>query len=597
MSVFRPAASLVAGLLLVAGLVGQGLAQASPSQLPGGGLDRAAMQLELERLAGICERLGLDYPAEVSRTWLRGERDDQTILYLPTFEPDNKIDVEDPNTAKWLGYFMAARQRYAEHLFQQACQLAAQGDEEAAFRLLWQVLHEDPEHAGASRALGNLVNPLKSTPRLRTGRTPQNDLAWPARSYVLVTTLHFNVYSQADRATSIRFASQLEQVFTLWSQFFYPLWSPPGKLSKALNEPGPQNEFWSGRKKFDIVLLESRNAYLELLGGAQANIGVSVGYYRPASEKSFFYPAESLDVTLYHELTHQLLAEGTRLRVRQDIGSSGSFWMVEGIANYFESLTDHGTYWTLGGWETPELQLIRYRGVRDGYWTARDEFAAGTAPQWQADPNLGLLYTHAAGLMHTLLDGKPTDDARQRTMEALAALYQAETDTVPLLNLLGDTEQAAKETYQDGLIVDDADVAALHASEHSVEELVLSGSQLSPTSWQRLAKQANVTWLDLAFTNISTQQLSSWLDAAGQLKRLSIEGTQLDASILSKINQLPKLEELDLSECPFDNAALAALRGNKTIKTLWLTRTQVTPAAMETLRSMPALTRCDMKGF
>jgi hypothetical protein len=52
---------------------------------------------------------------------------------------------------------------------------------------------------------------------------------------------------------------------------------------------------------------------------------------------------------------------------------------------------------------------------------------------------------------------------------------------------------------------------------------------------------------------------------------------------------MPKLEELDLSNCPITDDGLKAIDGNRTIRTLWLSGTDVTNETLRLLESCPRL--------
>ncbi|QDV22403.1 leucine-rich repeat domain-containing protein [Aureliella helgolandensis] len=556
----------------------------------------ASMRAELQRLADICERIGLPSEAEYSRNWLPLPRDDQTVLYLAEDGP-SATAPQSTNQAHWRDSFVAIRHRYADFLFEKVQQLAGQGLETEAFQLLWQVHREHPQHSASRRALGAFTTALTRRPQMRTVTTIHPNFAWPARSYSQIRTTHFNLLTRADRRASLELAQQLERFYCLWSQIFYPLWAAPGQLQQRLAGSAVP---WDQPEEIQVVLLRDRQEYLQLLGASEANIGVSVGYYAPDSQTSFFYPDDNLTATLFHELTHQLLAEATHLEPSH-VGETGGLWLVEGIAMYMESLNQRGSYWTIGGLESPRLQTARYRAVRDGYWPDWSEFTQGNLDSWKKSPELSRLYTHAAGLAHLFLDQLLEEaGAREAFFKALVDVYQGGDGSLantprPLLNLLAANEQQAKRVYQTALTLSDEDLHSLRDSGHQVQDLVLAGSQLTPQTWQTLDNQAKLQWLDLSFTNITDEQLK-WLPLLKELNRLSVEGTPVEGSFLKQLNELQALAELDLARCAIDDQKLSQLAGLGALETLWLTLTPVTDAALETLDALPALRQCDIQG-
>lgn len=569
--------------------------------------DGPAMRTELLRLAKICTSLGLDHEAELSSQWLPAPRGDQRNYYLPG--EFAQPQPENPQQAYWVESFNAARINFADHLYARAVelieetsaevpgerQLSADDYHEAdAFRLLWQVLRENPDHVQARRILGPLATAATVRPRLRRATTAHPEFGWPANSYSRIETPHFALTTRAAPQASLELARQLETIYALWEQVFYPLWSPPGLL--ALKFQG-SNRPWPKQAQMDAYLLKDRQDYLTVLGVGEENIGVSVGYYTPLAKKSFFYPGDSLSATLVHELTHQLLAEATHIDARENAGDKSGIWLLEGIALYMESLADRGGYWTLGGLESPRLQTARYRALRDGYWVDWNSFVSASKDQWKQDPEIARLYTHAVGLVHTFMDGQPDrqPQARQALLQAVVGVYQNQGPNFELLNFLGKDDTAAQRAYQQALTLEDKHLQALAACGRQPESLVLTGSNLSSSTWQSLAQQRQLQWLDVTFSNATSTDLK-WLADAQQLRRLSVEGCDIDVDLLHAVQGLAGLQELDLSRCAIDDEALRTLSGHPGLETLWLTQTQVSDASLKILASMPQLKFCDVQG-
>ncbi len=553
--------------------------------------DRAALQTELARLEQICSSLELHAQATLTREWLATKRTDLNVLYLPDAAPD--FDSLAPQHKNWWDAFQSARNRYANTLFADARRLATDGDEAAAFRLLWQVLREDPNHAEAKRILGTLASAADVQPRIRKGTTPHPDFGWPAGSYSRIETPHFLLTTRGAPRDSLELAQLMERYYALWRQVFYPMWATPGMLT---NKFDGRNSPWEKSQEMAVVLLRDRNDYLQVLGVAEQNAAVSVGYYAPQKKTSFFYAAPEYETTLFHELTHQLFAEATHIDARPDAGSLGGVWLTEGIALYMESLVDRGTYWTLGGIDAPRLQTARYRAVRDGYWADWKQFTRGHIEAWKQDPQIALLYTQSCGLTHLYMDRLAQPTAREALMKSLVAVYQNQPSFDDLRPMLGSDDEVAKLTYQQALILTDDDVHAVCNSGLACESLVLAGSKLSPETWQKLKVLASgLTWFDVSFANTRSSDLT-WLSQASVLERLSLEGTHCDGEVLKNIAQLPSLKELDLSGCAIDDSGLELLAGHAALETLWLTHTQVTDVALETLGKLPQLKFCHTEG-
>ncbi len=570
-------------------LIAMAYVQSSVGQEPK--FSREQFAAELSRLAEICERLGLSERKIICENWLVPTADDREILYLP--EPGGLWIQPGPTSAtkSWGRHFSSAKRAYAVKLAEQLPEIAKQ-DEQAAYRLLWRVLRNDPEHEIALRAAGTMAKGPIVRPRLTQGRVPVQDFGWKARTYSRVDSPHFTLLTRADAKSSRRIAQQLEQFYVLWSQVFYPLWAAPGILQSRLEGKGTP---WPRHERLRVVLLKDRSEYLRILGVAEDNIGVSVGYYAPDAKTSFFYPAENLEATLFHELTHQLLMEASSIRPTELPGKSGGIWMLEGIALYMESLRERHHYWTLGGWDAARGQTARYRAVRDGYWPEWDEFTSAGLATWKTDPDITRLYTHAAGVtaafMHHL-----GEDAKQDYLKQMVGIYQGQNDSDALLSHLGKDHQAAKKQYQNLQVLTHGQMDVYPTAEATqTQDLVLTASQLTTEQWKALNRFTNLEWLDVSFSNVQTSDLK-WVADAKSLKRLSVEGTAVLGEVVEFASKVPALEELDLSGCAIGDDDLQPLRGNRSLQTLWLTQTRVTPATLALLKSMPNLATVDVSG-
>ncbi|MEM7476030.1 MAG: hypothetical protein AAF483_13635 [Planctomycetota bacterium] len=554
------------------------------------GFDREAFSSELMRLAGICAKLDLPERQQICENWLVEEREDREVLYLP--ETGGLAIQPGPSVAtrSWSKHFLASRKKYAEFLAQDLKAIAAE-DEQAGYRRLWQILRNDPDHKLANQIAGPMAKAPTVRPRLTVGRTKVPDFGWEARSYSRVDSIHFTLLTRADAKSSREIAQQLEQFYVLWSQVFYPYWAAPGVLQARLD--GKSNP-WPKHDRIEVVLLKDRAEYLRILGVAEDNIGVSVGYYGPEVKKCFCYPAENLQATLFHELTHQLLMEVSSIRPDLSAGKAGGIWMLEGIALYMESLRNRDGFWTLGGWDASRMQTARYRGVRDGYWPDWEVFSTGGMDAWKQDPAISRLYTHSVGLTQTLLHACGPQ-ARKAYLRELVNVYHEENQSGRLSQQLASSDQEAKKRYQDLLIVQQQQIANLHPNERDMQDLVLCGSQFTPAVWQSLNMFNQLEWLDVSFSNVRDEDLK-WIGEKRSLKRISVEGSAATAETIASVRGLPKLEELDLSGCAIDDAGLQQLQGHPTLQTLWLTQTQITQAALPILKSMPKLRTVDIGG-
>ncbi len=247
-------------------------------------------------------------------SWIVSDRSDAHLLFLPIAADPLEVPASSPTATahgNWLKHFSLARHRHAQHWFEKAQQQSTNGDEWAAYLNLWRASREDSAHPETKRVLGTLLTALNVKGKPRPVTTVHPKFNWPSGSYSRMETTNFKITSRVDAAKTQRIAAQLESFFALWTQSFYPLWAAPGVTSQRL---AGRNTNWQRKQQVDVVLCKDREDYLKTLGVAESNIGVSVGYYSPEAQLSFFYLTTTCKATLYHELTHQLLAEVSQLK-------------------------------------------------------------------------------------------------------------------------------------------------------------------------------------------------------------------------------------------------------------------------------------------
>ncbi|MCA9195328.1 MAG: hypothetical protein KDB03_26335, partial [Planctomycetales bacterium] len=330
-------------------------------------LDQIGFVAELQRLSDICARIGLPLQAQQAQSWQPRDGRDYLTLFLPVDEAHAAAESHT-QLANFNASFALAKKRFAKHLYEQCVRLAEQGDEGEAYRVLWQVLRNDSTHPEARRILGTLATASSVRPQNRRVLRPLEVVGWPVGSYQVIETPNFVISTRASSRETIALASKLEVFYALWTQAMYPLWADAGALQRRM---AGGKALWQRERKLQVVLFKNRLEYLEALGVGESNIEVSVGYYNPTAKSSFFYPDEGLEATLIHELTHQLLAEATNFEAISTAGKTQEYWLVEGIAIYFESMRPYPAAegcWTLGGNYAKRIQTARYRAVRDGFW-------------------------------------------------------------------------------------------------------------------------------------------------------------------------------------------------------------------------------------
>ena len=250
---------------------------------------------ELAALAAKCDELGLKEEAALTRAWVVPRDPRRHYLFLPPAEDPARPSADAAQlVTQWYAKFSELRRQQAERLFALARQQAESGDEGAAFRLLHELLREDPNHAEARRILGyargerDWRRPIRR-PKLQRNRSSHPLLGWPADQYWVVDSEHFEVSTNLHARAARQVAEYLERVHSAWQQLFYEYWTVPGRLAARFRG----EDVSLGRDRaFDVVLFKDRDDYVAQLSRSEPQIELSVGYYSQSHKTAFFYAGD-----------------------------------------------------------------------------------------------------------------------------------------------------------------------------------------------------------------------------------------------------------------------------------------------------------------
>lgn len=475
---------------------------------------------------------------------------------------------------------------------EQAVELAEKnGDRADAYRLRWHLagLQSILPASPASKKVRKSASwpqsdSLKLSPDVKKSYVNHPKTLWPAGSFSIATTPHFEIAFQSDPKAAAEVAVLSEQSYAIWKQIFFPYWAVEQTVAPEYRE-----DFHS---KFSVVLFRDKASYAKALR-AIPDISVSTGYYDPNQKLALFYwDGNKTPSTVVHELTHQFFYETSSKQVALDTNRGAGFWVVEGAALYMESLSTRVLGGSLvvdvGGWDSPRLQAGRYRRLHDKYWVPWDEFHSADGNRLRGEEDIRAWYSQAAGLAHLWLDG---DKPRQQDFfEYLDSVY-ANAENPALLGEWND-DKTLRDIYDRYLIAGPSS-APTRPFFANRREAVLSRSRL--TSEQLLAwpvELRTTPWLDLSFS-----QVGDGLFVVGgknvapiwNVQRLNLESSKVTDSSMTAIAEGKNLYELDLSMCTITDAGLAAFKEHKSLKTLWLNQCPVTDKSIDILLSIPQL--------
>ena len=397
----------------------------------------------------------------------------------------------------------AARSRYADELFQLARKAALAGQSSLAFQWSTEAVRENPDHAAARRVLGyqqrdgrwltaygvrmadagKTWHPkfgwiiVSDAPRYEAGKrlvggnwiTAEADAARHSgmKNGWQVRTDHFMVTTNHSLEAAVELSTRLERLHQVWRQLFAGFY---------LNDRGVGELFESDRdprtqlRPFRVYYHRDRAEYNAALRRRQPRIAETLGIYFDAEREAHFFAGDSVAAggppaisstgeppvaTLYHEAVHQLFQE-SRPAAKQ-IGRTANFWIVEGVATYFESLTEHndphaGLYYTIGEATAGRMPAARERLLDDFYLPLAELSRLGKTDV-QQHQDIARLYSQSAGLSAFLMHA---EDGRYREalVRYLKAVYSGRDSGQTLAESVGqsfDELDAAYRRYMQSL--------------------------------------------------------------------------------------------------------------------------------------------------
>ncbi|WP_146579056.1 leucine-rich repeat domain-containing protein [Neorhodopirellula pilleata] len=483
------------------------------------------------------------------------------------------------------------------------------------YMAVWQADHND---LAVRRWLGLPVQDEVQV-ATRRGRVSPRFLPWMPGSFVVLQTPHFEILSRADAESSQRIARDVERLYWVWTQMYFPMWAgrdqvavvmddwDPSQLSVAEHLSRQANQRLSSQTRHRIVLLPDAKTYQltvsnpQIAAGASANVAASEGFYSDTLATSFFYPQENLS-SLAHEIAHQLFEEATdRPRRTRTAGTTKDFWLIEGIAGHFESFHAGFSLASVGGWQSDRLQYVRYQTLIAQQLIAPIEELVGNRAAIQTHGDLSRWYSQSILQTHYAMDtfaaspdqgAPPKSLHRPSLLKRLADIYRVDVSDFPTLQSADPTWTADR--IDRFLLVDDAVIESNPAYDDATS-LCLAGCDVTDAGWALIPPMPRVRWFDASRTPISSRQTRRILDGADRIEQLSLEATQIDNNVIEIVARQKRLRELDVSWTPIDDTFAAGLAACPSIETVWLTGTKVSDATLSVLAKLPDLKTVDVQ--
>ena len=244
--------------------------------------------------------------------------------------------------------------------------------------------------------------------------------------------------------------SQRLEVFNTWlQQNFAAFFETPQALQERFDAAGSRSS--SGRQNpMEVHYYATRDEYQKRVKDkVPPTIETNGLYWQPERTSYFFANPDRTDFsTLYHEATHQILdvtttedrvraakIRGVKLRQRPAppwvLSEKSNFWILEGLACYFESFTVEDGNISVGNPNYVRFDTARQRMLDPAflfYLPAQQFFALGKE-EFQHHPQVSPLYTQASGFTHFLMhydDGLYRDDL----ITLLSQIYRPQPEQI-----------------------------------------------------------------------------------------------------------------------------------------------------------------------
>ncbi len=362
----------------------------------------------------------------------------------------------------------------AEKTFNEGQAAAQQGAPSLALRRATEALHSDPHHAGARQVLGYVFSDgqwqtpyqadrakrgllwddrfgwtqLADLPRLKAGERPLGkrwisaEVDTARHSEIAdgwqVRTDHFLVTTNHSPQTGVALAAELEDLFQVWRQLFAGYYLTDREITQRFAGERRARK----NRPFRIVYHRNKAGYVKHLERRQPRIAQTLGIYFPVLREAHFYhsddPTEAarLRPTLYHEAVHQLFRES--LAGSKKIATDANYWVIEGVACYFETLTplDGGRY-TIG-----RGGRLRSAAAQPSPLPLAELTALGQS-DLQRRPDLAALYAQSTALVAMLMVGD-----REALVRYLKAVYSRRPGSNELAKQVGRSYAELDAEYQ-----------------------------------------------------------------------------------------------------------------------------------------------------
>lgn len=243
-----------------------------------------------------------------------------------------------------------------------------------------------------------------------------------------IQTEHFLVKTNTRLEEGVEVSRKLEMFHKWLTTEFTAFFETPKSLRQRFEDAHAMRRGGKPPEPMEVHYYATRTEYERTVRAQNQQIGSNVSnglYLEDTSTCYFFRDPEDKDLdVVYHEATHQIFDLATvgdrrsaELRLKSVLRRSRTvdwvlcentnFWMVEGIACYFESIVMQGGQITVGRPDYARFVTAHRRMLSNDpevfYYMPLQAFSSLGFNDFKQHPNLRQLYTQAAGVSHFLM--------------------------------------------------------------------------------------------------------------------------------------------------------------------------------------------------
>ncbi len=446
------------------------------------GLSTAILNAAIDpaKLQSRYDALSRQY-AEVNPDWRPAPPRSGMVLFIAPDEYSPAPPVTDEKAR-------AVRAKYAEELFALAKEAANAGQSSLAFQWATETVRENPDHVEARRVLGytqrggQWLTPY-GVKMLDAGKKWDSQKGWIAadgktapipdaridasrhsdiKNGWQVRTDHFFVTTNHSQAAGVELAARLERLYQIWRQLFAGFYYSEKEVSGLF---AGERIARVPARQFKVFYYRNRADYVNNLTRRQPRIGETLGIYFDTNAEAHFFAEDAESkvaaggatakattapvATLYHEAVHQLFQESKPAARR--IGEARNFWVIEGVATYFETLTEHldpkaGLYFTIGESTAGRLPAAKEK-LRDNYYIPLADLTKLGKYEIQHRDDVAKLYSQSSGLVAFLVGGRD-GQFREPLVRYLQAVYARRDSDETLSDATGSSYSDLDAAYQ-----------------------------------------------------------------------------------------------------------------------------------------------------